>query len=107
LGASAVGDIFALGDVDALRDTFTQADLREVVIEPLSITARFPNPAGFLAGEIDVDTAAIPAMQGLDATARRELTTAIQQDMVEPLSAVTKGDFVHLPFHVLNASACR
>ncbi len=107
LGASAVGDIFALGDVDALRDTLTQADLREVVIEPLSITARFPNPAGFLAGEIDVDTAAIPAMQGLDATARRELTTAIQQDMVEPLSAVTKGDFVHLPFHVLNASACR
>jgi hypothetical protein len=46
-------------------------------------------------------------MHGLDATARRELTTAIQQDMAEPLHAVTEGDFVHLPFHVLIARACR
>ena len=29
--------------------------------------ARFPDPAGFLAGEIEVDTAAIPSMQALDA----------------------------------------
>jgi len=107
LGTSAVGDIFALGDVDGLRHAFIQANLREVVIEPYSITAHFPNPNAFLAGEIDVDTAAIPAMHGLDATARRELTTAIQQDMAEPLHAVTEGDFVHLPFHVLIARACR
>lgn len=107
LGTSAVGTIFALGDADALRDAMIQAGLREVVIEPFSITARFPNPADFLAGEIDVDTAAIPAMQGLDATARREVTTAIQQDMVEPLRGVTIGNAVQLPFEVLIARARR
>ena len=99
--------IFALGDGDALRASLNGPDLRDVVIEPFSITARFPNPADFLAGEIDVDTAAIPAMQGLDSTARRELTTAIQQDMAEPLSRVTIGNAVHLPFEVLIARAVR
>jgi SAM-dependent methyltransferase len=107
LGTSVVGDIFALGDADALRDAISQADLRDVVIEPFSITARFPNPAGFLAGEIDVDTAAIPAMQGLDSKARQDLTTAIQQDMAEPLRRVTIGNAVHLPFEVLIARARR
>jgi SAM-dependent methyltransferase len=107
LGSSAVGAIFALGDADALSDALVQVGLREVAIEPFSITARFPNPDGFLAGEIDVDTAAIPAMQGLDPATRRELVTAIEQDMAEPLRAVTVGDAVHLPFHLLIARACR
>lgn len=107
LGTSAVGAIFALGDADGLNSALVQVGLREVMIEPFSITARFPNPAGFLAGEIDVDTAAIPAMQGLDPATRRELVTAIEQDMAEPLRAVTVGDTVNLPFHVLIARACR
>ncbi len=107
LGTSAVGAIFALGDADALGEALVQAGLREVAIEPCVITARFPHPAGFLAGEIDVDTAAIPAMQGLDPAARRELTAAIEQDMAEPLRAVTEGETVHLPFHVLIARASR
>jgi len=107
LGTSAVGTIFALGDADALGESLLRAGLRDVAIEPFSITARFPNPAEFLAGEIDVDTAAIPAMQGLDATGRRDLTKAIQQDMVEPLREVTIGDAVHLPFEVLIACARR
>ncbi len=107
LGTSAVGAIFALGDADALNDALVQVGLREVAIEPFSITARFPNPDGFLAGEIDVDTAAIPAMQGLDPAARRELVMAIEQDMAEPLRAVTVGDAVRLPFHLLIARACR
>jgi SAM-dependent methyltransferase len=107
LGTSAVGEIFALGDECTLRDSLIQAELREVVIEPFAITARFPNPAGFLAGEIDVDTASIPAMQGLAPAARRELTAAIQQDMAEPLRMVTEGDYVRLPFHTLIAHASR
>jgi SAM-dependent methyltransferase len=107
LGTSAVGEIFALGDERTLRDSLIQAELREVVIEPFAITARFPNPAGFLAGEIDVDTASIPAMQDLAPAARRELTAAIQQDMAEPLRMVTEGDYVRLPFHTLIAHASR
>ncbi len=107
LGMSAVGEIFALGDADALGASLTRAGFRDVVVEPFPITASFPNPDAFLAGEIDVDTAAIPAMQGLDPAARWELVAAIEQDMGEPLRAVTVGNAVHLPFHVLIVRACR
>lgn len=99
LGTSAVGAIFALGDADALRAEVAQAGFREVTIEPFTITSRFPNPEAFLAGEIDVDTAAIPAMQGLAPDARRALTAAIGQDMAELLQTVTEGDHVRLEFH--------
>jgi SAM-dependent methyltransferase len=107
LGMSAVGEIFALGDADALGASLTRAGLRDAVVEPFPITASFPNPDAFLAGEIDVDTAAIPAMQGLDLDARRDLTAAIQADMARALRAVTKGDHVRLTFHAQIACASR
>jgi SAM-dependent methyltransferase len=107
LGMSAVGEIFGLGDADALVASLTRAGFRDAVVEPFPITASFPNPDAFLAGEIDVDTAAIPAMQGLDLDARRELTAAIQADMAKALHAVTEGDHVRLTFHAQIACASR
>ncbi|MGH2617785.1 MAG: class I SAM-dependent methyltransferase, partial [Thermomicrobiales bacterium] len=107
LGTSAVGAIFGLGDAESLRESIAQAGFRDVTVEPFSITARFPHPDAFLAGEIDVDTASIPAMQGLPPAARRELTAALQHDMAEPLRSVTEGDHVVLPFHALIARASR
>lgn len=62
--------------------------------------ARFPDPDAFLAGEIDVDTAAIPAMQHLDTAARADLTAGIRSEMAETLRSVTVGGHVQLPFHV-------
>jgi hypothetical protein len=99
LGMSGVQEPFALGDADELRTLLTDAGFQHVEIEPVSMTARFPNPEGFLAGEIDVDTAAIPSMQHLDAQARHALTTAIREDMQVPLRAVTEEGHVVLPFH--------
>ncbi len=81
LGMSGVSDIFSLGDADALRTLLTGAGFGYVEIEPVSMTARFPDPEGFLAGEIDVDTAAIPSMQHLDMKARQEVTAAIREEM--------------------------
>jgi SAM-dependent methyltransferase len=107
LGMSAVGEIFGLGDADALVASLTRAGFRDAVVEPFPITASFPNPDAFLAGEIDVDTAAIPAMQGLDLDARRDLTAAIQADMAKALHAVTEGDHVRLTFHAQIACASR
>ncbi len=107
LGASGVGDIFALGDSDELRTLLAGAGFHDVEIVPGSVTARFPHPALFLAGEIDVDTAAIPAMQHLDAAARRELVAAIAADMEGPLSRQTEGDHVVIPFQTLVALAYR
>jgi hypothetical protein len=68
-------------------------------------TARFPNPDGFLAGEIDVDTAAIPSMQQLDQRAREEIVAAITADMKSPLEGVTIDDHVVIPFHANIATA--
>jgi ubiquinone/menaquinone biosynthesis C-methylase UbiE len=70
LGMSALQDIFSLGSVDQLRPLTTDAGFRRVEIEPFSLTARFPNPEAFIAGEIEVDTAAIPSMQHLNNEAR-------------------------------------
>jgi ubiquinone/menaquinone biosynthesis C-methylase UbiE len=105
LGLSGVQDIFAFSDPAALRKLCAEAGFARIEIEPVSMTARFPNPPAFLAGEIDVDTAAIPSMQHLDAAARREVTTALERDMAEQLRGVTEDGHVVLPFHVLIARA--
>jgi ubiquinone/menaquinone biosynthesis C-methylase UbiE len=105
LGISGVQDIFALGDVSELRMLLTNAGFQHVAIEPVSMTARFPDPEGFLAGEIDVDTAAIPSMQHLDAQARQGITAAIRKDMEESLLAVVEDNHVVLPFHAHIVSA--
>jgi hypothetical protein len=107
LGTSGVRDIFALGDAAELRDRVAKAGFPHVEIEPFSLVARFPDPDGFLAGEIDVDTAAIPAMQHLDAAARASLTARIRSEMAEALRSVTVGDHVQLPFHAHVVRASR
>ena len=101
LGMSGIQDIFSLGDPAELYRLLTTAGFSRVEIEPVSMTARFPNPAGFLAGEIDLDTAAIPSMQHLDTDARQTIVAAIGEDMSGPLREVTDGDHVVIPFHAL------
>lgn len=99
LGVSALQDIFALGDAGRLRALVADAGFRDLHLESMSMTARFPSPESFLAGEIDVDTAAIPAMQHLDAAARTAMVAAISADMAAPLRAVTQAGHVVLEFH--------
>ena len=99
LGMSALQDIFALGSADELRALAMGAGFRRVEVEPISMTARFPNPDGFLAGEIDVDTAAIPSMQHLDTQARQAIVANISADMTSPLKEVTHDDHVVIQFH--------
>jgi ubiquinone/menaquinone biosynthesis C-methylase UbiE len=99
LGASCVQDIFALGDAQGLHRLVSGSGFEDVKIEARSMTCRFPNPQAFLAGEIDVDTAAIPSMQALDAEARARLVAAISEDMAQPLHDVIEDDHVVLTFH--------
>jgi SAM-dependent methyltransferase len=105
VGVSAVQDIFALGNADELRTLAMDAGFERVKIEPVSMTARFPDPDAFLAGEIEVDTAAIPSMQHLDASARKTIVECIAADMKEPLREVTEGNHVVIPFyaHIVTA----
>jgi len=107
LGMSAIKDIFALGDEEQLWRLLTNAGFQNVQIEPVSITARFPNPGGFLACEIDLDTAAIPSMQALDLAGRKAIIAAISEDMKGPLLEVTHEDHVVIPFHAFFGRAVR
>jgi SAM-dependent methyltransferase len=106
-GISALRSIFALGDEAELRGLLAGAGFARIAIEPVSIEARFPNPAGFLAGEIELDTAAIPAMQHLGVRERRAITDAIEEEMRDPLARVTQGEHVVIPFHARIARAER
>ena len=99
MGMSTLQDIFALGDVDELRALAVEAGFWRVEIEPFSLTARFPNPDAFIAGEIEVDTAAIPSMQHLNAPDREAIVAEIAADMQLPLRKVTYDNHVALVFH--------
>ncbi len=99
LGMSALQDIFSLGNADELRRLARGAGFTRVDVEPASLTARFPNPDGFLAGEIEVDTAAIPSMQHLDAQARQEIVSAIGEDMKSSLAEITHDNHVVIEFY--------
>jgi lambda repressor-like predicted transcriptional regulator len=96
---SALQDIFALGSADELRALAVGAGFRRVELKSFSLTARFPNPDAFIAGEIEVDTAAIPSMQHLDSQSRQAIVATITTDMQSPLKEVTHENHVVLPFH--------
>jgi ubiquinone/menaquinone biosynthesis C-methylase UbiE len=105
LGMSALQEIFALGNADDLRTRAREARFRKVDIKPFSLTARFPNPDAFIAGEIEVDTAAIPSMQHLDSKAREAIVTAITRDMQSPLKELISNNHLVIPFHGLMITA--
>jgi ubiquinone/menaquinone biosynthesis C-methylase UbiE len=105
LGASSLSEIFALSDPQELRDLLTDAGFGDVTVEEFAVTSHFPNPEGFLAGEIDVDTAAIPAMQHLDARARADMTASIQGRMERSLRKLIVDDQVVIAFHAHLARA--
>jgi SAM-dependent methyltransferase len=104
IGISALLDIFSLGSAEELRALMMGAGFRNVEIQPISMTAQFPDPETFLAGEIDVDTAAIPSMQHLDTTARQRIVDAISADMQAPLRDAIRDNRVQIEFHAHIAS---
>jgi SAM-dependent methyltransferase len=99
LGNSGVADIFALGNSDHLRTLLERAAFHDVEIVPVSVTANFGPPEQFIAGEIEVDTAAIPAMQHLNEQERAALRATIREQMTEPLNEVTTDGEVVITFH--------
>jgi hypothetical protein len=81
------------------------AESYERFMEPMTLTALFPNPEEFLAWEIDVDPAETPALQNLDAGAQRVILAAVRQDMQGPLERAMQDEKVVLPFlaHIVEA----
>jgi len=107
VGIPALCEVFSLGSAGELRQLFADAGFRDIDVQSLSLVSRFPDPDQFLAAEIDVDTAAIPAMQHADAAERRRIVDAIAADMAQPLAAVTRDHHVVIEFHAHLLSASR
>jgi ubiquinone/menaquinone biosynthesis C-methylase UbiE len=106
-GKSSVETVFSLGDADELRRLLTESGFEHVAIEPMSITAHFPDAEEFLAWEIDVDPADTPALQNLDTEAQKVILAAVRQDMQRPLEDVMQDNQVVLQFYAHIAQARR
>lgn len=104
-GKSSVETVFSLGNANELRKLLTDSGFGHVEIEPMSITAHFPQPEEFLAWEIDINPAEAPALQNLDKEAQQEIMAAARQDMQSPLEEVMQENQVVLPFHAHIAQA--
>ena len=98
-GKSSVEAVFSLGNAEVLRKLLTDSGFGHVVIEPLSITARFPNPEEFLAWEIEIDPAAAPALKNLDSKSQQAILATARQDMQGPLEEVMQDSELALSFH--------
>jgi hypothetical protein len=105
LGKSSVQAVFSLGDSDELSKLLTDSGFQHIEIEPISITARFPQPEEFLAWEIDVDPAETPALENLDIETQQAILAAVRQDMQGPLDEVMQDNQVVLQFHAHVAQA--
>jgi len=106
-GPPALDRAFSLGDAAELRGLIAAANFEAVEIDAVSLDAHFPDPASFLAGEIEPELAAIPAMQGMAPEQRQAIAASISQDMQAPLGEITRGGHVELTFHAHLARARR
>lgn len=106
-GKSSVEAVFSLGNADKLRTLLTDSGFKQVEIEPMSLTAHFPQPEEFLAWEIDINPAEAPALQHLDNEAQQAIMAAARQDAQNPLEGVMQENQVVLEFHAHIAQARR
>jgi hypothetical protein len=107
LGIPAVAAPFTLGDPETVRSLLSAAGFHDIVIEARAMTARFPDPDGFIAMEVDVLAAAVPSVQHLDPPARAALTAAIAGEMTETIRALTQDGQLAIAMHVHLARARR
>jgi SAM-dependent methyltransferase len=99
IGTSGVEAAFSLGDAGELRHYLAEAGLIQIEIEPVSLTVHIPQPQEFLAWEVDVNPAAIPALRHLDPQAQQAILADIRQEMQAPLRQLMQGDHVVIQLH--------
>jgi SAM-dependent methyltransferase len=107
LGVDALAAPFSMGDAGELHDLLHAAGWHDVRVEAREMNARFPDPQGFIAMEVDVMAAAIPSAQNLDAQARARLAKAVARDMADAIHAATRHGRIEIPMHAHLASARR
>ncbi|HEY5803981.1 MAG TPA: methyltransferase domain-containing protein [Lysobacter sp.] len=98
-GIPALAAPFELGDAEELEALLVAAGFRDISIQARAMPAVFPDPASFVAMEIDVIAAANPATQHLDARARADLTEAAESRMAGAVREQMHDGHVVVPMH--------
>ena len=104
-GKSSVETVFSLGDASQLRKLLTDSGFRQIEIDPMSLTALFPQPEEFLAWELDINPADAPTLRNLNKEAQQAVLAAARQEMQSLLEEVMQEKQVALPFHAHIAQA--
>lgn len=105
LGVPAMEAPFSLGEAEAVRGLLTGAGFREVAVERVVRTVRFPSPAGFVRLMVMGAAAAVPALGGMAAAARDALVDAIREEVDAALRADAEGEALAFPLEVNVARA--
>lgn len=105
LGTRAMYTPFTLGDRDRLQALFIDAGFRDIAIERVGRTLRYPSPELFINLGVASTSAAVPALQAMDATQRAALIQAVHADMAAPLEERVEGEDVvmRMEAHILVA----
>lgn len=107
LGAAEEGGPFSFGDAAALRALLEAARFREVAIEAVTRTVRFPLPEQFVRLTMLAYAAVKPEYEAMDEAARDALFEAVRRDIDGTLRQYVEGDVLAFPMstHVAVARA--
>lgn len=105
IGIPALAAPFCLGDADELRMLLQMAGFGYIDLSERTMVALFGNPQGFVAMEVDVIAAAIPATQHLDDAARARLVHAAEAEMADAIQAQLRDGRLSVPMHAVLATA--
>lgn len=105
VGIPALAAPFSLGDAEELRMLLQMAGFGYMELSERSMIALFGGPQDFVAMEIDVIAAAIPAAQHLDDAARASLARAAEARMADAINAQLHDGHLSVPMHALLALA--
>jgi ubiquinone/menaquinone biosynthesis C-methylase UbiE len=97
--------IFSLGDADQLRGLLEGAGFRSVVVEPLSLTAHFPDPVGFVRLQVLGVAAFAPALAGMATTRREAAIAAVLAEAQAVVPPYVENGTLVIPTHAHVAQA--
>jgi hypothetical protein len=97
--------IFSLGDADHLRMLLEGAGFRGVAVEPLALTARFPDPAGFVRLQVLGVVAFASALAEMAPTRREAAIAAVLAEAEAVVRPYIEDGTLVVPTHAHVAQA--
>ncbi len=88
---------FSPGEEGELRDLLTGAGFRDVAIEAVALTVRFPSAADFLRLSVLSSAVVMPDLAGLDEAGRDRLVADVEREVRDTLREHREGDGLAVP----------